>query len=227
MPQIRLLVRHCQVDAVKSRPDWFDKEKAFQDLLGTVEMEPSIELTVMFDGDPTAHFIKDYDVDVVRFDAGSDAASFRKCLQFAASQRGWNDDDIIYFLEDDYIHKPRWPTILWEGFENPDADMVSLYDHKDRYTRNEPPCKVTVTKSSHWRSATSTTNTFAVKYRVLLEDMDVHLTFALEGIQTGHHRDHEKFVALAQAKGRTLFTSIPGYSTHCEKHYLSPIVAWP
>lgn len=222
---LHILVRHCHLNNDKDRPGWFNKEDVFQNLLHTLDKECS--LTVMFDGDPTGHFVMKYDVDIVRFQGGSDAASFTKCLQHAANQTArWAPSDIIYFLEDDILHKPNWPTILIEGFDNPHAHLVSLYDHSDKYIAPLMPCTVTHTKSCHWRSAISTVNTFALRYQTLLDDMEVYKEFANPTVSRVCV-DHERFLKLKQVKGRQLFTCIPAWSTHCERDYLSPIVAWP
>lgn len=224
---IRILLRQCNSKGKSTtRPPWFDQERAFLNLLET--MDGGCSLTVMFDGDPHRHFVHKHPVSVVRFSAGSDAASFGKMLVHVRQQAaGWAPEDIVYFVEDDYIHMPGWPNVMREGFsKRVGADMVSLYDHSDKYTEKADPCRLKHTPSCHWRTAVSTTNTFAVRLRTLLEDMDVHARFAAAGAEQGHHSDHEKFLELSRLRLRTLCTSIPGYSTHCESPYLSPCVDW-
>lgn len=224
---IRVIVRHCNTSAgpgSKMRPAWFDLEKTFINLMNTLDHECT--LTVLFDGDPARHFVSRYPVDVVRFDGGSDAASFGKVMRYCKQQEhAWNGSDIVYLLEDDYMHRPGWPEIMREGFHCGFGDMVSLYDHRDRYATAEP-CRMSFTKQCHWRTAHSTTNTFALRFQTLLEDLDVHVFFAATGIATGHHSDHEKHVYLQNQRNRVLITSVPGFSTHSEAAYLSPTIDW-
>lgn len=220
---IRVLVRHCNLQNSKPRPDGFSKQKAFEMLLNT--LDESCDLTVMFDGDPTHHFVAGYDVAVVHFDGGCDASSFRNTLDYAARQSGiWSPDDIIYFVEDDYVHRPGWPGVMHEAFEGGFADMISLYDHPDRYKAGAPPCVLGHTKSCHWRSAESTTNTFALRYQTLLHDMQVYEEFA-DPAACKVCVDHERFLRLING-GRRLSTSIPAFASHCETDYMAPVVDW-
>lgn len=221
---IRVLVRHCNVSNHKRRPEWFCKEQIFLNLLQTVD--ESCELHVMFDGDPTGHFTVKHPISVVRFAAGCDAGAFNKTLQFAECHRHqWDPTDIVYFVEDDYLHKPGWPMILREAFQHSLADIVSLYDHTDKYKPDTGLCKLAHTDSCHWRSAVSTTNTFALKFSTLLEDLPIYYKYAAPE-RSKVCVDHEKFVELCRT-GRRLFTSIPAYATHCESDYISPVVSWP
>lgn len=221
---IHVLARHCDRENTKARPDWFAKHAAFENLTGT--LDDGCTLHVMFDGRPDQHFVVGHSVDIVRFDGGSDAASFRSTLAFAAKQKGhWQDTDIVYFVEDDYMHRPGWPAAIREAFAAGVGDIVSLYDHTDRYGDSLAPCYLKHTQSCHWRSAVSTTNTFAVRFSSLLEDLPVYREFANPEVSRTCV-DHEKFVKLLQLKGRRLYTSVPAFSTHCERDFLAPVVRW-
>ena len=222
---IHILLRQSGSRPSATRPPWYDAEAAFQNLLAT--MDEACTLTVLFDGDPHSHFVKKYCVDVIRFTGGSDAASFGKLLVFAYQQRDvWKSSDIVYILEDDYVHRSGWPQIMREAFEDDQGDLVSLYDHLDRYKPGAGACRLSYTTSCHWRTAPSTTNTFALRFKTLLEDIPDHAKFVEIGIQQGHHPDQEKFVHLFRQKKRVLITSVPGYATHCEQAYLSPAADW-
>lgn len=216
---IRVLVRHCNSINSKARPDWFDKQKVFQNLVSTLDDRCS--LTVLFDGDPTNHFVAGHPVSIVRFKAGSDAGSFRKTLSFAEKQQSsWRPEDIVYFVEDDYVHRPGWPQIIREAFDAKLGDLVSVYDHRDKYDGKQQ-CQLSFTRSCHWRSTPSTTNTFAVRYGTLLQDLDLYKRFA-DPVRSAVCIDHERFLALLSEKGRRLVSSVPGFATHCENEYLSP-----
>jgi hypothetical protein len=42
------------------------------------------------------------------------------------------DEEVIYFLENDYLHKPNSDKIIQEGLQL-GASFISLYDHPDKY----------------------------------------------------------------------------------------------
>ena len=220
---IHIILRMCgETKTSTTRPVWFSRELCFQNLLATIDNTCS--LAVLFDGNPSDHFVNNYDVDVFRFTGGSDAASFARALHYTRRQKDeWMDTDIVYFVEDDYIHRLGWPRVMAEAFAESQGDMVSLYDHTDRYKPGSGACKLTYTRSCHWRTAISTTNTFALSYKTLLEDIDVHQRFAEQGIQQGHH---DKFIELFRVKNRRLVTCVPAYSTHCEHEHLAPCGDW-
>ncbi|CAE7860296.1 flbA [Symbiodinium microadriaticum] len=59
------------------------------------------------------------------------AGSLRKAFELALEEG--EEEDIAYFVEDDYLHLPNAPQILREGIHV--ADYITLYDHPDKYTR--------------------------------------------------------------------------------------------
>jgi hypothetical protein len=63
--------------------------------------------------------------------------------------------------------------------------------------------------------------TFASKVKTLREDEYILRKFT----STNHPQDFQMFLALRD-KGRSLITSIPGYSTHGETAWLSPLTNW-
>jgi hypothetical protein len=130
------------------------------------------------------------------------------------------DNQIIYFLEDDYLHIPGWANVLLDAFTRP-FDYITLYDHPQHYIINEPG-HVVPTNLCHWREIPYTTNTFAAKVKTLKEDLEIHRKHSIGYEFTW---DEGKFLELKE-KGRTLVSAIPGYSTHCHANYLSPLVNW-
>ena len=66
---------------------------------------------------------------------GNGAGTFNLALSHALGQTEifvLESDEIIYFLEDDYLHKADSQKVLGDGF-NLGMDYVTLYDHKDKY----------------------------------------------------------------------------------------------
>ena len=61
---------------------------------------------------------------------GHGAGTFNIALDEAL---GYDDNEIVYFCENDYLHKPGSQKIIEEGLNEIGADFVSLYDHPDKY----------------------------------------------------------------------------------------------
>jgi hypothetical protein len=156
---------------------------------------------------------------------GHGAGTFNLALDMALK---WEDDEIVYFVENDYIHKQNSPQILKEGF-NTGYDYIALYDHPDKYMNGANPfvedggevTRVVLTDNSHWKLTNSTTMTFAAKVKTLKEDESILRSFT----NGSYPRDFDMFLALRE-KGRGLITPIPGYSTHGETAWLSPLTDW-
>lgn len=153
-----------------------------------------------------------------RASAGSSAGSFR--LVFTKTLEN-DDDEVVYFVEDDYAHLPNSRKVLLEGLER--ADYVTLYNHPDKYipaSKGGNPwigddaaeqTKVFVTDSSYWMMTNSTTMTFATTVGVLREDESVWRKYTKES----YPQDMQIFVSLRR-EGRTLIQPIPTKATHCE-----------
>lgn len=228
MKKINVFLRHCYYSKIqespgKQRPYWWDKEKVFKNFKNTLNPETTT-YTIIYD----EHYGKIEDTflsqeeNIHIVNCGGEAKSFIETLNYVKNI-AYKKDDIIYFLEDDYVHQPNWDKILLEGFTL-GADYVTLYDHADKYMEfyREFRTKILHTKSCHWMATPSTTNTFAVEYSTLMNDFEYHTKYSTDVEPSS---DHQKFLDLAQ-KGRILVSSIPGYSTHCQKELLSPCVDW-
>lgn len=156
---------------------------------------------------------------------GHGAGTFNLALNEALQ---YSDDEIIYFIENDYLHKQESFRVLLEGFKT-GAKYISLYDHPDKYINGANPevedggevTRVMLTESCHWKLTNSTTMTFASTVNILREDEDILRSYT----QGSYPRDFEMFLALRN-KGRALVTPIPGYATHGETTWLSPLTNW-
>ena len=118
-----------------------------------------------------------------------------------------------------------------EGF-NLGASFVSLYDHPDKYmdpTRGgNPYCeggaedtRVYLTDTCHWKITNSTTMTFASKVKTLKKN-----ELILRKHTSGPHPDDFKMFLELRQNNELLITPIPGYSTHGETAWLSPLTNW-
>lgn len=169
-------------------------------------------------------------------------------------------EDFLYLLEDDYLHLPGSRTALLEGLNI--ADYVTLYDHPDQYQRDGkgmnpfvhddmPKSSIFVTASTHWRSAVSTTMTFAARIQTLLEDGQIFLRFLNEdlpadygifAVLTGQddifearrlaqtNRGGMAFLImenfLFERRKRLLISPMPSFATHAELNFLAPLIDW-
>jgi len=180
--------------------------------------------------DTTEQTILKYVDGIQKVSIGHGAGTFNLALDWALKQ---NEDDIIYFLENDYLHRPGSENILVEGIDF-FAEYLSLYDHPDKYipaSRGGNPqidddggeyTKLFLSKSCHWKITNSTTMTFASTVKVLKEDEEVLRKWT----NRGHYPDDYKMFLELREKNRILVTSVPGYSTHGETAWLSPLTDW-
>lgn len=159
---------------------------------------------------------------------GNGAATFNLALDEALT---YDDEEIIYFIENDYVHKPGSQKILEEGFKL-GAPFVALYDHPDKYITPEdggnPYCqggaedtRVYLTDSCHWKITNSTTMTFAAKVKTLKI-----VESTLRAYTTGTYPQDFKMFLDLRKQGHLLVTPLPGYSTHGETAWLTPLTDW-
>lgn len=225
---MKIFFRTTSNKAGKFRPEWFSYETCFRNILNEF---PKDDITVFFDGDSTTdHFVSKYECNIVHTNAGSEAQSFTNLIDHILTLEDLPDDEIVYIVEDDYLHRPGAMNVLQEAFDCLDTDYVTLYDHSDKYfpgyfERFAHGFKTNLifTKSAHWRTTPSTTNTFATRLKTLREDVDEHKKFSAPPLTITE--DHKKFHAL-WSKGRMLVSSLPGYSTHVENMLMSPVFDW-
>lgn len=160
------------------------------------------------------------------------------------------ETDIVYFVEDDYIHRRGAKGILLEGFEQLNAQYLTLYDHPDKYQDTKHPkhvwghsrvdeeragvrvpgilyaagrdCRLYVSKSCHWRTVGSTTMTFATTVKNIREDYEDMLA-----LHTGQQlpMGGATFKVLKE-KGKELLSPVPSYSTHAEERWMAYFVNW-
>jgi hypothetical protein len=226
---IRVFQRHCNFSTNshnKPRPEWFDREKIFDSLIST--LDERVEYTAFHDsgnGGVEDHFLNGKNVNKISQKGGNDAQSFLNLLNYAVEQP-YNDEDIIYFLEDDYLHKPGWIDVLLDGFNHIEADYYTLYDHPNKYhlgIADKFPAYLFITPTAHWRTTMSTTNTYACRFKTLKQHFDIHVQYC--DLIEKWTKDHDKFTHLWNI-GSNLISCIPGYSTHVEGGMLSPTINW-
>ena len=142
------------------------------------------ELIIVADNvnDDTFKYLQTLNIDnLIRTNLGN-IRSFKLILEMAIKEL--TDEDIVYFVEDDYIHTGNCKELINEGLEQ--YHYVSLFDHLDKYidNGNNPliknhgeDTKVIITKTSHWKYTNATTMTFAAKIKILKQDYDVIMKY--------------------------------------------------
>ena len=221
--KIHIFYRHFNISGNdnKGRPSWFNFEQCFVNLLSTIENK-NVNLHLVMDGNAESNFINQYkdQFTLHQIKAGSDQSSFFQTWKIA-KETEIEDNDLIYFLENDYLHVNNWVDKIIELFETYNLPhYISLYDHNDKYFLSmyeNLVSKIFTTETHHWRTTPSTCGSFIVNKKVFNEDYDIQTTVV---------GDHQKFLDLNQNKNRLVITSIPGLSTHCMEGLMSPTINW-
>jgi hypothetical protein len=226
---MKIIYRISDAGYNKVKPDYINNENCLKNARFTFNKS---EWFIIADNisSITSDMIHNYASEniISKISIGHGAGTFNLALTKALS---FNDDEIVYFLENDYLHKPESDKILLEGFKI-GADYVSLYDCPDKYidpsSGGNPYCeggaedtRVYLSESCHWKMTNSTTMTFASKVKTLREDEKILRDFT----SGSYPEDFKMFLALRD-KGRSLITPLPGYSTHGETAWLSPLTNW-
>jgi len=192
----------------------------------------SESITILGDrlNDETRDYVNSLNVKLVEVDNGTGAGTFRDALDLAIKENG--DDDIVYLLEDDFLHLPNSKQYLTEALSLYNA-YATLYDHPDKYlnkdqggnpfiTQNSEVTRILKTESIHWKITNSTVMSFAAKVSRLKNDYDLIMKYSNQRITDSFRF----FVELNQTKQIPVLSSIPGKSTHCEAAWLSPLTNW-
>ena len=165
---------------------------------------------------------------IERVSVGHGAGTFNLTLDQALK---YDDNEIIYFVENDYLHIKDSDDILQEGFSL-GFSYVSLYDHPDKYIDpsmggnafskgGAENTRVYLTQSCHWKITNSTTMTFAAKVGTLKRNEAILRKYTADQ----HPYDFQMFLELLQNK-EFLITPLPGYATHGETAWLCPLKDW-
>jgi len=226
---MKIIYRISDTGYNKVKPDYISNENC---LANAVNVFKEDDWTIIADNisEDTDSMIQKYisKDSIIYASKGNGAATFNIALDIALK---YNDNEIVYFIENDYLHKPNSKKILEEGF-NLNPAFVTLYDHPDKFLDpargGNPYCKggaedtrVYLTSSIHWKITNSTTMTFASKVSTLRETESILRKHTSES----YPKDFDMFLELRK-NNRILISSIPGYSTHGETAWLTPLTEW-
>jgi len=228
---MKIIYRISDTGYNKVKPDYINNENCLKNFCN-VFFDYIYDITVLADNcsDDTITMIKKYidPVNIKKVSVGHGAGTFNLALDEALK---YDDLTTIYFVENDYLHKQFSPKIITEGLSL-GASFVSLYDHPDKYMSpsqgGNPYCeggaedtRVYLTESTHWKITNSTTMTFAATVSTLKKAEETLRKYT----QGTYPEDFKMFLDLRE-QGKLLISSIPGYSTHGETAWLSPLTDW-
>ena len=228
---MKIIYRISDAGYNKVKPSYINNENC---LKNTLQIFPEKDINWLIIADNCSQITQDsirkyYKGEIKNVSIGHGAGTFNLALDEALKEL---DNEIIYFLENDYLHKPNSDKILQEGFDL-EASFVSLYDHPDKYIGpnqgGNPYCeggaedtRVYLTDSCHWKITNSTTMTFASKVSTLKRTEPILRKWT----NMGHYPQDFKMFLELRDNNELLITPIPGYSTHGETAWLSPLTNW-
>lgn len=228
---MKIIYRISDIGYNKIKPDYINNESCLKNFCN-IFFDYIYNIHIIADNcsEPTLNMIKKYidPINIEKVSVGHGAGTFNLALDKTLE---WSDDEIVYFVENDYLHKPGSDKILEEGFDL-GASFVSLYDHPDKYKEPDqggnPYCeggaedtRIYLTNSTHWKITNSTTMTFASKVSTLKRTEPILRKWTNET----HPHDFPMFLELRE-NNELLITPIPGYSTHGETAWLTPLTDW-
>lgn len=227
---MKIIYRISDTGYNKIKPDYINNENCLANAIKTFGSENFIIIADNI-SEETFSMICKYvkSKQITKVSVGHGAGTFNLALNFALERL--EDEEIVYFLENDYLHKPESKKVLEEGF-NLGASFVSLYDHPDKYLEpvqgGNPYCeggaedtRVYITNSCHWKITNSTTMTFAARVKTLKKVEPI-----LRQHTSGTYPDDFKMFLELRHNNELLITPIPGYSTHGEIAWLTPLTNW-
>lgn len=244
MPELYVYYRISDTPAysVKSKAPYVNNENCLVNFLDNFRPD-NLHIIADSMNDRTASFLKSigethkFSLDHVHNRSGS--MTFSYVFHLALRHK---DEDIVYFVEDDFLHLPGSKGILMEAFRETKADYVTLYDHPDKYIdrkaggpnpfvkKGGEPTRVITTTSTHWKTTNSTVLTFASRVKTLKADEREWKRC----VSTKVPNDFLVFTRLNKSRffyrvfkiRRTLIHPIPGRATHGEVAFLTPFVDW-
>jgi hypothetical protein len=243
---IHIYFRHCPTARLtpQARPAWFGYDLCFANLVETTRQGREagrIILHIVFDGSPEAlqtnvispHLFPLFEqtpaaIHIHHVEGGNQRAAWRACLGVIGDGAGIADDDMIYLLENDYLHVPDWVARLEELAASPiEWDYATLYDHPDKYPGYTEVAdsaryrnlfsKIFCAGSHHWRTTPNSTGTYILRGRTYRRDLPI--------LRLGLY-DFRLFKLLGLARRTTVVSPLPSLSTHSMSEYLAPVVAW-
>jgi len=224
---MKIIYRISDVGYNKVKPDYITNENCLKNFV-YVFGNQNLEIIADNCSKETLQMITKYvhPNKISSVSVGHGAGTFNLALDMALK---WDDDEIVYFVENDYIHLKGSSQILEEGFKL-GAPYVTLYLHPDKFIPPTSGGNPEVGDDSGYltriyRGETqlfgmfnSTTMTFAAKVKTLKEDEKI-----LRKWTSGTHPDDFRMFLELRDKGNALLCPLNTFSTHSETNWLAPL----
>ena len=226
---MKIIYRISDTGYNKVKPDYINNENCLKNFCN-VFYDHIYDIHIIADNcsEITINMIKKYidPINIEKVSIGHGAGTFNLALDKALK---WDDEEIVYFVENDYIHLPGSPEVLEEGF-NLGAPYMSLYLHPDKFIPPSQggnpevdsdggyPTKIYRGETQLFGIFNSTTMTFAAKVKTLKEDEDILRKWTSEK----YPNDFQMFLELRE-KGSILLCPLNTFSTHGETMWLAPL----
>lgn len=194
-------------------------------------VDPNVQQSIL-DFDMLIESCDNNYIDYRFIQAGSSAQSFNEALKIALT---YEDEEIVYFVENDYIHKFGAKNVLQNVFETNICDklFVSLYQHPDKFLHSNFGGNPFVnanggyntilyaSQDCYWNVVDSTTMTFATKVKTLKECVSIIKEFTF-----GDYPFDAPMFWKLNKNGCKLVTPLPTFATHGETEWLSKFEDW-
>jgi hypothetical protein len=194
---LHVIYRSYGGENFKGRPAYYSKQLALASFVRAVEVarEAGVDVEVLYLNDGAipaerlALMARSGEI-VQRWELGN-KGSLRLALRLPA-QRGWSDEDLVWFAEDDYLYLPHAltdlaaATTVYGG-----ADYFALYGSigsrtpwggpQPSYAHQPYDWQSGETGDVQWRRGLSTTGTFGGRVRAIRQDRWLFYTVLLSG----------------------------------------------
>ena len=229
MSNLKIIYRLSDTGYNKVKPDYVTNENCLRNFCN-VFYDHIYDIHVIADNvcEETYEMIKRYvyDLQITRVSCGNGAATFNLALDKALKLE---DDDIVYFVENDYIHLQNSPQIIREVM-NLGADYGTLYLCPDKFISPQEggnpevdvdggyETKIYRGETQLYAFFNSTTMTFFSSVKNLKRDVEI-----LRKHTSGTYpNDFHMFLELRD-NGKSLLCPLNTYSTHGETMWLAPL----
>jgi hypothetical protein len=205
-----VVLRTTPRENAKKRPAWYSKDLAFLSLLSAIDNAENaghnVRLSVLTDGGVPDSISSNRTpaTEVVPVTEGTSRGSMLASFR-AARARLTNNEDLIWFAEDDYLYRPDALQKLLACASSTPATYFSLHKPDDsgwHAGHSSQPLgsvqRVTFNRRSpghaaeEWRRITHTNSTFGVRASAFLED----LRFMRLATMGGGPYDHSTFMMI-------------------------------
>ncbi|MEM6625619.1 MAG: hypothetical protein AAF719_02845 [Pseudomonadota bacterium] len=245
MSKFHVVYRSYGPSNKKSRPPYFSKLLALASLVRSAEEAGSrVNLVFLNDGPIPKEILSLMETagEVVNYERLGFSGSYKEGFSFPI-QRDWDDDDFVWFSEDDYLYKPNAIPRLIAAVERlPFSDYLALYGAiGDRGPEGGPlPSYAPAPKGwsdepvvdvdgHKWRRGLSTTSTFGARVRAIREDQRV-IVWPLAAGKTGldhavclMYQRQTPYTWSSLAKDLFFASAAPNFNIRVKRFFAAPI----